>query len=121
METPHQRAIRLLAALEEFVGQESNLLRGQDFAGAIAIQARATPLVEELAALAVDPGVAALQPWVAVLIERREENSRFMDRELERLRGELRRVEEANSRLAKVAPAYVGVVQPTVPRLNTAA
>jgi hypothetical protein len=121
METPFQTATRLLAALEDLVAQESTLLHAHEFIGAVEIQGRAAPLVEKLAALAADPEVIALQPRVAALIERRNINGQFLDTQLNRLQDELRRVDEARSRLAKLLPAYATAPRAPSPRLNTAA
>jgi hypothetical protein len=121
METPFQTAMRLLAALEDLVEQESTLLHAHDSIGAVEIQNRTAPLVEKLAALAVDPEVTALQPRVAALIDRRQQNGQFLDTELNRLQDELRRVDEARSRLARLLPAYVSAPPTPSSRLNTAA
>lgn len=120
METPLQTAVRLLGALDELVAQEARLLRTMDFVEAVEVQERAAPLVERLCALAPDPAVAGLRPRVTALLERREQNYHFLDIQLTRLQGELRRVNEARGRLNRVAPAYGGP-RPIESRLNTAA
>ncbi|MBC7368211.1 MAG: hypothetical protein H7343_15595, partial [Undibacterium sp.] len=52
MSSPAHTCARLLAALEDLVSQEASLLRAADFAGVLATQERAAPIVERLAALA---------------------------------------------------------------------
>jgi hypothetical protein len=121
METPRQTALRLLTALEDLAGQESVMLHSLDFVEAVAIQERAGPLIEKLSSLAVDPEVAALRPRVASLIARREQNRHFLDAQLARLQSELRRIDEARARLARVAPVYTPAAAVPVSRLNTAA
>jgi hypothetical protein len=120
MESPFQTAQRLLSALEDFASQEAVLLRSLDLVEAVQISERAAPLVEKLCALAVDPGVAVLRPRVEDLVARRRRNSVLLDAHLARLQGELRRIDEARVRLARVAPVYGGA-SPTESRLNTAA
>jgi len=121
METPVQTAVRLLSALEDFASQEANLVRTMDFVEAVAVQERAFPLVRLLAELAEDPGVAALKPQVAALLARREQNRHFIDAHLERLQSELRRIDEARARLARLAPAYGAGAGHQSARLNSAA
>ena len=121
MEKPLQAATRMLTALEELTEQESVLLRTLDFVDAVSIQERAAPLVEQLSALAVYPEVAGLRPRVAGLIERRQQSRHFLDAQLGRLQAELRRIDEARSRLSRVAPAYVGVSRGVAAKLNSAA
>ena len=121
MEKHLQTATRLLTALEELTAQESILLRTLDFVDAVAIQERAAPLVDQLAALAVYPEVAELRPRVNGMIERRQQSRHFLDAQLGRLQSELRRIDEARSRLCRVAPAYVTVPRLVESKLNTAA
>lgn len=122
METPHQCALRLLTALEDLAGQESVLLRSLDLVEAVQISERAAPLVERLCALAGDPAVAALKPRVEEVVGQRRRNAVLLDSHLARLQSELRRIDEARTRLSRVAPVYFGGA-PTAAesRLNTAA
>lgn len=122
METPLQTATRLLAALDDLASQESVLLRTLDFVDAVSLQERAAPLVDQLAALANHPEVAVLRSKVTALVDKRQQSRQFLDAELGRLQAELRRIDEARTRLSRVAPAYV--VAPTraaISLLNTAA
>lgn len=122
METPLQIATRLLAALEDITSQESVLLRTLDFVDAVALQERAAPLVDQLAALAKHPDVSTLRRQVSALVDKRQQSRHFLDAQLGRLQSELRRIDEARTRLAKVAPAYVVTPERVSnPRLNTAA
>ena len=121
METPLQTAARLLAALEDLTAQESVLLRTLDFVDAVAVQERAAPLVDQLTALAIHPEVISLRAKVAKLVERRLQSRHFLDTELGRLQSELRRIDEARTRLSRVAPAYVTVPRTVESKLNTAA
>jgi len=120
METPIETAQRLLTALEELVMQETLLTRTMDFVEAVEVRERAAPLVTRLCALAEDPVVTALRPRVAGLLDRCSQNYHFLDTQLQRLQGELDRVNSARGRLRKMAPAYRSGV-PAESRLNTAA
>ena len=97
------------------------MLRTLDFVDAVALQERAAPLVDQLSALAVHPDVAKLKNKVTSLVDRRQQSRHFLDAQLGRLQSELRRIDEARTRLAQVAPAYVTVARPVESRLNTAA
>lgn len=123
MATAHKTAMRLLAALEDMAGQEAVLLRSLDLIEAVQISERAAPLVEKLCALAADPEVADLRPRVEDLVAQRRRNAVLLDAHLARLQSELRRIDEARNRLARVAPVYnTGSSTITAEsRLNTAA
>jgi len=121
METPLQTASRLLVALEDLTAQESVLLRTLDFVDAVAVQERAAPLVDQLSALAIHPEVSSLRAKVLGLVDRRLQSRHFLDAQLGRLQSELRRIDEARTRLSRVAPAYVGVSRVVNSKLNTAA
>lgn len=118
-----QTARRLLAALEDLASQEGVLLRSLDLVEAVQISERAAPLVEKLCALlAEEPEVASLRPRVEELVAQRRRNVVLLDSHLSRLQSELRRIDEARIRLARVAPVYgSGTAAPTESRLNTAA
>lgn len=121
MQTPFHTANRLLTALEELVMEETTLIRTMDFIEAVTVREQSGPLVEKLCALAGDAGVAGLRPRVMALLDRWGQNHHFLDQQLERLQGELNRVNEARGRLRRVVPAYLGQTVASVPRLNTAA
>ncbi len=121
METPLQTATRLLMALEDLTAQESILLRTLDYVDAVALQERAAPLVDQLSALAIHPEVAQLKGKVMSLVDRRQQSRHFLDAQLGRLQSELRRIDEARTRLSRVAPAYVTAPRIVESKLNTAA
>lgn len=115
-------ARRLLASLEDLASQEAVLLRSLDLVEAVQISERAAPLVEKLCQLAADPDLAALRPRIEELVHQRRSNAVLLDSHLARLQTELRRIDEARSRLSRVAPVYNGGVAPAFEsRLNTAA
>lgn len=124
MESPFDTAIRLLAALEELIAEEATLVRTMDFVEAVEVRERAEPLVEKLCALANEPAVAGLRPRLDALLERSGQNYHFLSTQLERLRTELARVNEASGRMRRLAPVY-GTTRTASPyaesRLNTAA
>jgi hypothetical protein len=122
MADAQQTAHRLLAALEDLASQEAVLLRSLDLVEAVQISERAAPLVEKLCALAGDPDLAPLRPRIEELVAQRRRNAVLLDSHLARLQSELRRIDEARSRLSRVAPVYNGGVAPALEsRLNTAA
>jgi hypothetical protein len=125
METPRDKAVRLLTALEDLAGQEGTLLRssGLPEAGLLAALAeRADPLVHELGAVMADPLAAQCRPRAKALMVRRLVNSALLDEQVTRLQTDLRRLDEACSQLARVAPVYGAVpVAPGESRLNAAA
>lgn len=121
METPLQTALRLLDVLEDLACQESANLRNLDLVEAVEVTERAAPVVLRLAELATDPTVASLRPRVAALLEQRRQSASLLDAHLARLQSEMRRVDEARNRLAKVAPVYSAGILPVQARLNTAA
>ena len=121
MESPLQTATRLLAVLEDLTAQESILLRTLDFVDAVALQERAAPLVDQLSALAFHPDVAQLKQRVASLVDRRQQSRYFLDAQLGRLQSELRRIDEARTRLSRMVPAYVTASRVVESKLNTAA
>jgi hypothetical protein len=125
MESSHDKAGRLLTALEDLAGQEGTLLRtpGLPEAGLLSDLAdRAAPLVHELGSLLADPLVRPWRPRVKALMVRRLVNSALLDAQVTRLQTDLRHIDEARSRIARVAPIYTGrpAVQ-TETRLNSAA
>lgn len=124
METPFDTAVRLITALEEMAGQEGVLLRSLDLVEAVQICERAAPLVERLCRLAQEPAVQALQPRIGDLVAQRRRNAALLDSHLARLQGELRRIDEARMRLARVTPAYASAGAPAALEsrlINTAA
>jgi hypothetical protein len=121
METPLQTAARLLAALREMAEQEALLVRSLDLVEAAEVTERMAPLVARLCELAEVPAVGVLRPAVREFMEERLRGLSLIDAHLARLQGELRRVDEARHRLARVAPVYSSGVPAPESRLNTAA
>lgn len=122
METPFQKASRLITALEELTAQETVLLRSLDLVEAVQICERAAPLVERLCALAADPAVGGLRDRITAVVDRRRQHAAMLDTHLSRLQTELRRIDDARGRLMKIGPAYgLTASPPTESRLNTAA
>jgi hypothetical protein len=125
METPSAKAGRLITALEDLAGQEGTLLRapGLPEAALLAdLAGRADPLVHELGLLMADPLIEQWRPRVKALMVRRLVNSALLDAQVTRLQTDLRRIDEARSRIARVAPVYSGGRSvPTETRLNSAA
>lgn len=123
MKSPLTTAQRLLSALEELASEETVLLRSLDLFEAVQLAERAAPLIERLCGLLAEaPEIGTLRPRVEALVAQRRRNSAMLDSHLARLQSELRRVEEARKRLARVAPVYGGIAPaPAAPRFNSAA
>jgi hypothetical protein len=117
METPVQQCLRLLAALEDLVAQESHLIGAENYEEVIRVQERAAPIVERLVALAPAADAGALRQ-ASGLIERRRQNQELMARHVERTAAELDEAREARSRLTHFAPAYRVAPPATVRRLR---
>ncbi len=120
MDTPVQKALRLLAALEDLAGQESACMRNRAFVEAVAATERSAPLVRALVELADDEGVLALRPRVQTLLDRRRESASLLDAHLARLQSEMRRVDAARTRLTRIAPVYLRGVTSLRSSLNAA-
>ena|SRR5690349_17222836 len=106
METPAQRCLRIVAALEDLVYQESATLAKGDWTGAASVQERTGPLVDFLAndsAAKTDP---ALRARIAGIHQRRGETTRALQEKMEETRNELQQTRAAKRRVAQVAPAY---------------
>ncbi len=123
MEMPFATATRLLTALEEFVSNETVLLRTEDFVAAVQVREQMAPVVEALCALAAHPEVLTLKPRVDTLLRYSAQNYGFLEEQLARQQEELTRVTEARGRLRHVAPAYRTTRRATAgeSRLNAAA
>ncbi|MBC7368313.1 MAG: hypothetical protein H7343_16130, partial [Undibacterium sp.] len=102
---------RLLAALEALVSQGASLLRAADFAGVLATQERAAPVVERLAALAPAAHVA-VRMRVETVIALRSRSLEWLAGEMDRVRAELSAMETSERQVARVAPAYMSSPSP---------
>lgn len=96
---------RLLSALEDLVAGERIALRAGDYAGAVALQERAEPVVARLVELAPTASAASRARAQAV-VARREEHSRLVGDAIEQTRGELSRMAEGRRVAARIAPVY---------------
>jgi len=125
MELPSAKADRLITALEDLAGQEGTLLLSPGLPEAEQLSAladRAAPLVHELGALMSDPLAGQWRPRVKALMVRRLVNSARLDAQVTRLQTDLRRIDEARGRIARMAPVYAGGLPAQAQtRLNSAA
>src|SRR5436190_11518444 len=114
METSAQRCRRIVTALEDLVHQESATLAKCDWSGVEAVQERAAPLVDFLAAHAPESvDDAALRARIVALQQRREETSRSLGAQIAQARTELQQALAAKRRVAKIAPVYGSGVSAT--------
>ena|SRR5688572_9313867 len=119
METSAQRCLRIVTALEDLVHQESASLAKRDWSGAEAVQTRAAPLVDFLAAnVPASAEDAALRKRIAALQQRRAETSRSLGLQIAQAKSELQQAQVAKRRLAQFAPAYGSGSVPTRHRLQ---
>jgi hypothetical protein len=105
METARAQFQRVLLALEDLVSQEETLLRTEEFDALPALQSRAAPLVDFLAARAGNAD-EPLRRSVSALIERRSRSQELLARQLVRIREELLAMQSSRQRIAQVKPAY---------------
>ena len=106
MQTSAQRCLRILAALEDLVHQESVSLAKRDWIGAEAVQQRAEPLVDFLAAHGPGGDDAGLRARIAALQQRRAETSRSLGLQIAQAKSELQQAQAAKRRVAQIGPAY---------------
>lgn len=105
MAGPAHTLDRLLSALEDLVAGERSALRAGDYADALALQERASPVVArlvELAPAASDDDRARVRKVVA----RRDEHSRWLSEAMAQARAELGRMAEGRRVVARIAPVY---------------
>jgi hypothetical protein len=114
METPAQTCLRLLAALEDLATQEAAALDARNFPAAVAIQTRAAPLVEHLAAHGppIAEKDAAFRARVAAFHARRRQTGEWLATQVARAREELLQMQVSQRRVAQIAPAYGSGGQP---------
>lgn len=106
METPVQTCARLVTALEDLSGQELACLEARDFAAAIAVQDRAAPLAELLAAHWPEVPDAKLKARILEIINRRNKTGEWLAEQVAEVRRQLAETQVAQRRVAQVAPAY---------------
>ena len=106
METGAQTCARLTVALEDLLAQESASLSVNDFGAVIALQERASPLVDHL--VAHGPAVAdqGLRARIAALLFRRAETGERLAVKMAQTRQEMDLTQVAQRRVARVAPVY---------------
>jgi hypothetical protein len=121
MESPGQQATRLLDALDELIGQEGMYLRGGYYDLVVGIRQRTEPIVQQLTALAGQPGVADdCRPRVAALLRLSAEHDAILQGKIEELGAEIRRTDQARYRATQMAPAYAGAHTASLPRFQAA-
>ncbi len=111
MEAPHQTIERLLTALETLARDERFLLESGDFVEALAVQAREAPLVEKMAELLVQPGIAAslspsAQSRAQTLLALQSEQSKRLSAQQAALQEDLQLLRAAQARVQQLRPAY---------------
>lgn len=94
-----------MSALEDLAAQEAATLQARNFAGAIAIQKRAAPLVQLLASTAIDEG-DDVRSRIATLVDRRRASDAWLANEIELVRMKLQETGETQRRLTQLSPAY---------------
>lgn len=105
MATTAETWVRLLGALEDLAAQEALLLRGSDFAGVLATQARAGPLIARLATLA-ETADAGVRLRVKSVLALRARSLEWLETEMSRVRDELQTMQVSSRRVAQFAPVY---------------
>jgi hypothetical protein len=106
METPAQRCVRIVIALEDLVAQEGAALANRDFATMLALQERTTPLVNFLVTNAADASEPGLRARITALHSRRKQNNDSLTAEIERTRTDLQQMQVTRRRVARIAPVY---------------
>ncbi len=107
MQTPVQRGVRLVAALEDLVGQEEASLQAGDFSAVAEIQLRTDALIVDLAAQANDtPTTSGMRMRLSAVQARREQTSAWLEGEIETTRKALTETDRSRRRVAQIAPVY---------------
>ena len=118
MESPAGRIRRLTTALLELSSQTTLLLDAADYEAAAALQERSRPLVDEIARLAVQPGVASsldadtqrlahkLMASQAAQVEQLAVQKRAVSEELDALRSAQTRASQFKSAYSSTRSPY---------------
>ena len=106
MQSRTQRSARLVAAVEDLVGQEAVALQAGDFNALPAIQERLGLLVTEIVACAGDFRDEPLQGRIRAVQTRRSETTHWLEQAMSDARAQMRETEAAQRRTAIVVPAY---------------
>ncbi len=116
METSSQTFARLLAALEDLVNQEATQVAVGDQAGVLQTQVRAAAVIDRLAQLGAGAADRSLRKRITALTAKRRGSQNILAARIKTIGDELSRVHASLQRLALVAPAYRGSVNPTPAR-----
>lgn len=108
MESRTRAIDRLLCALERLVDEESVRVAVGDHAGLLRTQQRTTPVVVRLAELGGQISDPAAHRRVAALLEKRQRSQQLLAVQMGKVREELIRARASQSRLAAIAPVYLG-------------
>ncbi len=106
METPEQKCLRLLGALEDLAQAENASLLAGDAEGLAALQDRAAPLVAYLAEHGAAVTSEATRRRVAAWLEHRRQTESFFAGHIARMQERMREIDAARRRVARLAPAY---------------
>lgn len=118
MESPVQRCVRIVSALEDLAAQEAAAVARGDFATVQALHDRSAPLVEFLAAAGAEALAAAgLRRRLAAVYELRARSGEVLAAAMAQVRVELAQTEAGQRRAARIAPAY-GTHEVRAPRLQ---
>lgn len=112
METPRQRCVRLIAALEDLADQESACVRANDFAAVIDVQRRAAPLVAYLIDHGPSVADAGIRQRLGTVIALRDRTAAEIQRRVNETRHKLDELRMAQQRVSQVAPVY-GTTRPS--------
>lgn len=106
METPEQKCLRLLGALEELARAENASLLAGDAEGLAALQERAGPLVAFLAEHGAAIGDESARRRVAAWLEHRRQTESFFAGHIARMQERMREIDAARRRVTRLAPVY---------------
>lgn len=106
METPEQKCLRLLGALEEMAQAENASLLAGDAEGLAALQEQAAPLVAYLAEHGAAIANEATRRRVAAWLEHRRLTESFFAGHIARMQERMREIDAARRRVTRLAPAY---------------
>lgn len=106
METPEQKCLRLLDALEELAQAENVALAAGDAEGLASLQERAAPLVAFLAEHGSAIAQESTRRRVAAWLEHRRLTESFFAGHIARMQERMREIDAARRRVARLAPVY---------------
>lgn len=107
METPAQRCLRIVTALEDLAAQEAAALANRDFAAVAALQERTGPLVDFIVSTGLSyVNTPALRARIGALHDRRNQTVERLASEMARTRADLEQTQVSQRRVAQIAPVY---------------